>query len=116
MSQNQPHRSGAVQITLTVKEEVVKKLADLAGGESRIGDYLAHLILKLHAKKCAPGGQVDLEQAILEIHELLDQQERYKREIRSLKQYLRQALGHQHEHSAQHKNRGTIRRANPVLQ
>jgi hypothetical protein len=103
------------QITLTVKEDVVKKLADLAGGESRIGDYLARLILKLHAKKCAPGGQIDLEQAILEIHELLDQQERYQREIRSLKQCLRQALGHQHEHAAPYKNRRTIRHAHTVL-
>jgi hypothetical protein len=103
------------QITLTVREDVGKKLAELAGGESRVGDYLAGLIQKLHAKQCAPGGQVDLEQAILEIHELLEQQELYQREIRSLKQRLRQALDHPHAHSAQHNKRWTSRRAHRVL-
>jgi hypothetical protein len=103
------------QVTLTLKEEVVKKLTDLAGGESRVGEYLACLILKLHAKQCAPGGQVDLEQAILEIHELLAQQEMDQREIRRLKQCLRQALGHQHEHSVPYEKRWRLRRTNPVL-
>jgi hypothetical protein len=46
------------QITLTVKEDVVIKLAELAGGESRVGEYLARLILKLHAKQCAPGDKL----------------------------------------------------------
>jgi hypothetical protein len=103
------------QITLTVREDIAKKLAELAGGESRVGEYLACLILKLHAKKCVPGGEVDLEQAVLEIHELLEQQELYQREIHRLQQCLRQALRHQHEHSAPYKNRWTSRRVHPVV-
>jgi hypothetical protein len=94
----------------------MEKLAELAGGESRVGEYLTCLILKLHAKKCGQGGVVDLEQAILEINELLENEQRYKQEIRSLEQNLTRALAPQRRHSAiQEVNRWQVQRTSAVL-
>jgi hypothetical protein len=76
------------QITLAVQEDVVTKLAELAGSESQIGNYVTHLVLKLHAKKLAPGGVVELEQLVLEVHELLERQRLYEERIHSLQDRL----------------------------
>lgn len=104
------------QINLSLRDDVIEKLAELAGGESRVGEYLTCLILKLHAKKCGKGGVVDLEQAILEVNELLENEQRYRREIRSLKLNLARALAPQRRHSAaQEMNRWQVQRTNAVF-
>jgi hypothetical protein len=88
------------QINLSLRDDIIEKLTELAGGESRVGEYLTCLIVKLHAKKCGKGGVVDLEQAILEINELLESEQRYKREIRSLEHSLTRALAPQRRQPA----------------
>jgi hypothetical protein len=105
------------RITVTISKDVTRKLAELAGGESRIGEYLARLILRLHAKKSGQESVVDLEQAILEIHELLENEKMYKREIRLLEQRLSRALATQHKLLAtvQFADQLAMRRANTVL-
>jgi hypothetical protein len=85
------------QITLILDEDERQKLAELAGGESKIADYLICVGLKLHLKKCAPGGAVDLEQAILEIDDLLNKQRMYKQKIYILQQKLGQTLAAQRQ-------------------
>jgi hypothetical protein len=75
-------------ITLTIEENVVEKLADLAGGESEITRYITRLILKLHAKKCGEGGMVDMEQLIWEVNDLLEKQILYEERIHRLQDHL----------------------------
>jgi hypothetical protein len=104
------------QINLSLRGDVIEKLAELAGGESCIGEYLTCLILKLHAKKCGQGGVVDLEQAILEINELLENEQSYKREIRSLEQNLTRALAPRRRLPATRGvNQWQVQRINAVL-
>jgi hypothetical protein len=80
------------QITVTMSDDTLGKLSELAGSETRINEYLAHLVLILHPRKCGQAGQVELEQAIIEIDELLKNEMMYKQEIRSLEQRLGRAL------------------------
>jgi hypothetical protein len=75
-------------VTLAIEENVVEKLADLAGGMSEISRYITRLILKLHAKKCGEGGMVDLEQLIWEVNDLLEKQILYEERIHTLQDHL----------------------------
>jgi hypothetical protein len=85
------------EITLVLDENELRRLAELAGGESNIADYLKCLGLRVHSKKCAPGGAVDLEQAIIEIDDLLQWQQYYKQKIYTLQKQLGQALAKQRQ-------------------
>src|SRR4051812_47752425 len=80
-------------------EDVLEKLGELAGDKSQIEDYLNTLIQRLHARKSGQGGVVDLEQTIVEIHELLENEKRYQQEIYNLEQRLRRALAAQQSSS-----------------
>lgn len=104
------------QITVTMPEDIKGKLAELAGSESKISEYLTHLVLILHAKKCGRGGQVELEQTIIEIDELLKNESVYKQEIRSLEQHLERALAGQNRFfEAPLVNHRPMRRAKTAL-
>lgn len=85
------------EITFVLGEDELRELAELAGGESRIADYLKCLGLKVHRKKCAPGGAVDLEQAIIEIDNLLQLQQLYMQKIHILHKQLEQAFAAQQQ-------------------
>jgi hypothetical protein len=84
--------SDMTQVTLDIESDIAGKLAKLAGGESKISQYLTCLVLKLHAKKYARGGEVDLEQAILEIYELLNEQKMYEQKVYVLQQQIRRLI------------------------
>jgi hypothetical protein len=80
------------EITLAITKDTFGKLAELAGSESYIDEYLTQLVLLLHARKCGQVKQVELEQAVIEIDELLKKEAMYKQEIRSLEQQLSRVL------------------------
>ena len=79
------------QITLVVEQDVADRLAELAGGEARIAEYVTNLV-SLHAQRASEGEVANLEQAIEEINELVQNEKIYRRTIYVLEQQLRRVL------------------------
>jgi hypothetical protein len=78
-----------VQVTLAVGNDIEGKLAELAGGESKSGEFLTQLIRRLHGEQQASKGDVDLARIISKAQLLADRQQEYVRTIRILQAHLK---------------------------
>jgi hypothetical protein len=86
-----------VQVTLAVGNDIEGKLAELAGGESKSGEFLTQLLRLLYMEQRASIGGIDVAQIIANAQLLADRQQEYERTIRILRARLKSIMASHEE-------------------
>jgi hypothetical protein len=81
----------AVEITIVLDAEDARKLAEIAGGKARSGEYLADLIRMLYEEQQGRKG-VDIEPTIKGMNMLLDRRESLKEQLKTVEARLEKLL------------------------
>jgi len=74
-----------VEISLSVGEDVVGKLAELAGDEQKSGKFLTCLVRVLYTEQMAAQGDVHLKEILAQAHLLAERHKKDEETIRILR-------------------------------
>jgi hypothetical protein len=104
------------EVTIVISAESASKLAELAGGDSETGNYLAWLIQKLYLEQQGRGGLVDTDFILRETHKLLEKREYLQERFLAVEDRLDKIASRQNELAERANKIATRlrRRANPT--